>query len=79
MSAKEHAHACERGLGRIKQGRAKLSRAQTFAFGSRQETLEESPTAAGRQSFASVAVTLDIAIGPREDLKRQLSRRMASY
>lgn len=80
MSAKEHAQACERGLGRIKQGgRGKLSRAQTFAFGQRQDPLEESPTAAGRQTFTSLTVGLDIAVDSREDPKRHSSRRMASY
>jgi M-phase inducer tyrosine phosphatase len=32
MASKEHANACERGLGKIKQQRVKLGRAQTFAF-----------------------------------------------
>ncbi|KAL8952337.1 MAG: hypothetical protein Q9222_001748 [Ikaeria aurantiellina] len=55
MGAKEHASACERGLGRIKQQRVKLSRAQTFAFGQHHQPLEESPTACGRQSSATVS------------------------
>lgn len=49
MAAQEHANACERGLGRIKQQRAKLSRAQTFAFGQHGQLMDESPTASGRQ------------------------------
>ncbi|CAK7203670.1 m-phase inducer phosphatase [Sporothrix eucalyptigena] len=33
MDAAEHAFACERGMGRLKQNRKGLHRAQTFAFG----------------------------------------------
>ncbi|CAK7210513.1 m-phase inducer phosphatase [Sporothrix bragantina] len=33
MDAAEHAFACERGMGRLKQTRKGLHRAQTFAFG----------------------------------------------
>ncbi len=44
MDAKEHAQACERGLGKVKQ-RSKLIRAQTFAFGQHSPTMDSSPTA----------------------------------
>ncbi len=51
MEAKEHAQACERGLGKVKQ-RSKLMRAQTFALVSihplwipvRQPHVEQVPT-----------------------------------
>ncbi|EEH47582.2 uncharacterized protein PADG_03666 [Paracoccidioides brasiliensis Pb18] len=43
MGAKEHAFACERGLGKVKQ-RSKLGRAQTFAFGQHSSQMEDSPT-----------------------------------
>lgn len=33
MNAAEHENACERGLAQVKRTRAKLSRAQTYAFG----------------------------------------------
>jgi M-phase inducer tyrosine phosphatase len=46
MDAKEHANTCEREMGRLRQGRTKLSRAQTFAFG--QGQIDDSPTAQGR-------------------------------
>ncbi|KAL8675072.1 MAG: hypothetical protein Q9168_000555 [Polycauliona sp. 1 TL-2023] len=77
MGAKEHASACERGLGRIKQQRAKLCRAQTFAFGQHQ-ALEDSPTACSRQVDSSV-LGMDISMDPSMDVRRILSRRMASY
>ncbi|KAL8784604.1 MAG: hypothetical protein Q9213_003859 [Squamulea squamosa] len=77
MGAKEHASACERGLGRIKQHRGKLCRAQTFAFGQHQ-TLEDSPTACSRQTDTSV-LGMDISMDHTLDARRMISRRMASY
>ena len=78
MAAKEHANACEQGLGRIKQQRAKLIRAQTFAFGSRSPPIEDSPTAPGRQC-STVLRSMEIACEQSLDHNRSLSRRMASY
>ncbi|RDW78002.1 rhodanese cycle control phosphatase [Coleophoma crateriformis] len=46
MDAKEHAYTCEREMGRLRQNRTKLSRAQTFAFG--QGQMDDSPTAPNR-------------------------------
>ncbi|KAL8648798.1 MAG: hypothetical protein Q9226_005841 [Calogaya cf. arnoldii] len=77
MGAKEHASACERGLGRIKQQRGKLCRAQTFAFGQHQ-TLEDSPTACSRQVDSSL-LGMDISMDHSIEARRMLSRRMASY
>ena len=56
MEAKEHAQACERGLGKVKQ-RSKLVRAQTFAFGQHSPSMDSSPTAACR---AGPEVTMDM-------------------
>ena len=79
MSAKEHEQACERGLGRIKHGgRAKLSRAQTFAFGQREVTVDGSPTALCRQNN-TLTMGMDIVIESYGDGKRSLSRRMVSF
>jgi len=78
MDAKEHASACERGLGRIKQQRAKLSRAQTFAFGQHGESMDESPTASGRQC-SSVMSAMDIAVDSPMESRKPHSRRMVSY
>ena len=79
MDSKEHVTACERGLGRMKQQRAKLSRAQTFAFGQQNQLIDDSPTAPNRQC-ASLTIGMDISIDrPLDPAIRLLSRRMASY
>ncbi|KAI4173291.1 MAG: hypothetical protein LQ343_003002 [Gyalolechia ehrenbergii] len=78
MSAKEHAIACERGLGRIKQQRVKLCRAKTFAFGQQHQQPEDSPTACSRQSNA-LDLGMDISMDHSLEVRRMLSRRMASY
>lgn len=78
MAAKEHEAACERGLGRIKQQRTKLSRAQTFAFGQHNRTDESSPTAAGRQC-APIGITSDLALHLEYHSRQWQSKRMLSY
>ncbi len=79
MDAKEHVTACERGLGRMKQQRAKLSRAQTFAFGQHNQPMDDSPTAPNRQ-YSSLITGMDISIvQPLDSVQRLLSGRMASY
>lgn len=77
MADKEHANACERGLGRIKQQRRKLSRAQTFAFGQHGQQIHDSPTASGRQS-SSLMAGMDIATDQGSISGRMQSRRMVS-
>lgn len=47
MDAKEHAFTCEREMGRLRQNRTKLGRAQTFAFGQHGQ-MNDSPTAPNR-------------------------------
>ncbi|KAL8941684.1 MAG: hypothetical protein Q9216_002097 [Gyalolechia sp. 2 TL-2023] len=78
MGAKEHASACERGLGRIKQQRIKLCRAKTFAFGQQHQQPDDSPTACSRQSNA-LDLGMDISMDQSLEVRRMLSRRMASY
>lgn len=78
MGAKEHANACERGLGKIKQQRVKLSRAQTFAFGQSDQPMDDSPTAPSRQN-SSLMNGMEISIDHPFDIRRLQSRRMASY
>ena len=78
MGAQEHANACERGLGRIKQQRAKLSRAQTFAFGQHGQQPDDSPTACNRQS-GSLMTGMDMAVDSETILRRMRSRRMVSF
>lgn len=77
MGAKEHANACERGLGRIKQQRAKLSRAKTFAFGQCSPAADDSPTASNQQSD-DMMMGLDIWVDQPFDARFH-ARRMASY
>ena len=77
MNDKEHALACERGLGRIKQQRQKLSRAQTFAFGQHDQSLDESPSAPSRHC-SDFVMGMDISVD--QQFNQQMhSRRMASY
>lgn len=78
MAAKEHENACERGLGKIKQQRAKLGRAQTFAFGQCNQPMEDSPTAPNRKC-STLMIGMEIASDHHQDPRRMLSRRMASY
>lgn len=77
MGDKKHETACERGMGRVKQQRTKLSRAQTFAFGQHEQTNPQgSPTALGQASrdlMSSMEIATDC------DSKRLQSRRMASF
>lgn len=82
MNDKEHATACERGLGKIKQQRAKLGRAATFAFGSCSQ-MHESPTAPVRTSTLSMMAAMDLSMEICTDespiLKKGMTRRMASF
>lgn len=78
MAAKEHANACERGLGRIKQQRGKLSRAQTFAFGQHGGQMDDSPTASGRHCN-SVTSGMGVAANDGSISSRMQSRRMVSF
>ena len=78
MNDKEYANACERGLGRIKQQRTKLSRAQTFAFGQQSHSLDDSPTAPNLRC-GDLMMGMDISMNQATDSKRFHSRRMASY
>jgi M-phase inducer tyrosine phosphatase len=86
MDAKEHAHACERALGKVKQ-RSKLMRAQTFTFGDHSSpTMGSSPTAQGR---VRADTDMDMDFGsdfklptiyqPFLDPNRIQGRRMLSY
>ncbi|QDS71802.1 hypothetical protein FKW77_009505 [Venturia effusa] len=70
MDDEAYIGACERGLGKIKQ-RAKLSRAQTFAFGQGSQ-MDDSPS---RPSINIIGPTeMDLAAPTRVQ-----NRRMASY
>ena len=85
MEAKEHAHACERGLGKVKQ-RSKLLRAQTFAFGQHSSPgMEDSPTGPAK-TRQEVKMDLQLSSGldsspfaPSMDHPRVPNRRMISF
>ncbi|KAK0660368.1 M-phase inducer phosphatase [Lasiodiplodia hormozganensis] len=74
MESEEHERACEAGLHKLKQ-RAKLGRAQTFAFGEGCG-MEDSPTAPSRSRSTGSALEAmhDPNLGPRVR-----AHRMASY
>ena len=77
MADKKHETACERGMGRVKQQRAKLSRAKTFAFGQHELPLQESPTAHSQGSIGLLD-SMEIATDSPIDVKRLQARRLAS-
>ena len=80
MNDKDYTNACERGLGRIKQQRTKLSRAQTFAFGQHCHSIDDSPTAGTRgRRCDDVMMGMDITAEQGFDSIRGHARRMASY
>ena len=76
MKEKEHIQARKRGLGRVKQERQKLNRAQTFAFGQHNQHMEDSPTAINRQCSTSI-MAIDVA--ESWEFRPHPSQRMASY
>jgi len=85
MHAKEHAIACERGLGKVKQ-RSKLVRAQTYAFGQHSPAEHSSPTAQCRAG-PDLNVDMDLGsdmgglrpYGQQFETNRQPPQRMSSY
>ena len=78
MNDKQHATACERGLGRIRQNRGKLCRAQTFAFGQQSESMEDSPTAMNKHS-SNIMMSMDLSLDDYMETKRGHARRMVSF
>lgn len=74
MESEEHERACEAGLHKLKQ-RAKLGRAQTFAFGEGCD-MEDSPTAPSRSR--STGSALEAMHDPNMG-HRGRTHRMASY
>ena len=78
MAAKEYENACEQGLGKIKQQRAKLCRAKTFAFGQQNQSIDDSPTGASRQC-RNLMMGMDIEANANSGARQFISRRMLSY
>lgn len=74
MSDANHQRTCEREMGRLKQ-RKGFNRAQTFAFGQREPSVDDSPTAPSRPSSRPASF---FAASPVFG-ERSHARRMASY
>ncbi|KAI9710489.1 MAG: cell division cycle- protein [Bogoriella megaspora] len=83
MSDKGHEDACEKGMSKVRQQRAKLNRAQTFAFGEHNQ-LEDSPVPSSRftvPTLGSLGMASDtsLILESPSDLRRGHTRRMVSY
>jgi M-phase inducer tyrosine phosphatase len=79
MDDKQHENACEQGLGRMKQQRKKLGRAQTFAFGQHgSPSLMDSPTAQN-QSCSDLVMGMDLSFDSPDGVRRGFAKRLASY
>lgn len=80
MDDKEHAYTCEREMGKLRQNRTKLSRAQTFAFG--QHCMDDSPTAPNRSRTLGAGgdLMMGMNMSPMDlSYDRGQARRMVSY
>lgn len=74
MNAAEHVNTCEREMGRLRQNRKGLGRAQTFAFG---QSIQDSPTAPGRVNSRDTDDMLGAS--PILGHDRSHTRRMVSF
>lgn len=79
MNDKEHVNACERGLGKVRQTRVKLARAQTFAFGQGNQSLQDSPTGAMNKKCSNLLMSMDISFDSPDPMKRMEAKRMVSF
>ena len=79
MDAAEHAFTCEREMGRLRQNRKGLHRAQTFAFGQHGRSVDDSPSAPGRRAAACEPPQFMLGASPVLGSDRCHARRMASY
>ncbi|KAG5952084.1 hypothetical protein E4U53_001685 [Claviceps sorghi] len=77
MSDEKHQRTCEREMGRLK-ARKGLGRSQTFAFGQRESSIQDSPTAPGRPNSRNSPSVAKLAPSPIPGDRSQ-TRRMASY
>ncbi|KAK7739407.1 m-phase inducer phosphatase [Diaporthe eres] len=77
MDAAEHARTCEREMDRLRHARKGLGRAQTYAFGEREHSAQDSPTAGHRYSIDESPMQLGDSPSVGHD--RGHARRMASY
>lgn len=79
MGDAQHVQTCEREMGRLRQHRKGLSRAQTFAFGQQNRSIENSPTAPNRPSNRESMDSMMLGASPILGNDRCHTRRMASY
>ncbi|KXX80808.1 M-phase inducer phosphatase [Madurella mycetomatis] len=78
MNAAEHVNTCEREMGRLRQNRRGLGRAQTFAFGQQDPTVQDSPTGPARSNSRLCDISM-LGASPILGSDRAHARRMASY
>lgn len=78
MDAAEHANTCEKEMDRLRHPRKGLGRAQTYAFGQKERSVCESPTAASRSSL-DFESPMQLGESPSYGHDRSHARRMASY
>ncbi len=81
MNAAEHVNTCEREMGRLRQNRRGLGRAQTFAFGQHDRSVQDSPTAPGRSNSRDRDTMAMLGASPILGLghDRSHARRMVSF
>ncbi len=80
MNDHRHERDCERGMAKVKhQPRQKLFRHQTFAFGTADHEMDDSPTAAGRTLGPRSRSTFDVGTDIAHGIGQSFARRMASY
>lgn len=79
MDDTAHAYTCEREMGKLRQNRNKLGRAQTFAFG--EGSIDDSPTAPNRSKTggSDLMMTGMMSMSPMLGYDRGHARRMVSY
>lgn len=77
MLSKEHENACERGMAKVKR-RAKLSRAQTYAFGQGAPHVAEQPLRP-METAPQLLDSMDIDFGQSIAIENLMPRRLESY
>ncbi|KAL2261363.1 hypothetical protein VTK26DRAFT_4315 [Humicola hyalothermophila] len=78
MNAAEHVNTCEREMGRLRQNRRGLGRAQTYAFGEQDRSLQDSPTGPSRISLRERELSRMLRASPL-GADRLPARRMVTF
>jgi len=79
MNDAEHVNTCEREMGRLRQTRRGLGRAQTYAFGQQDRSVLDSPTAPGRGGARDCDSMDMLGASPILGNDRGHARRMVSF